>query len=847
MPEIIKGGFALSEADEKLVNHQRKITSDVNSGFIQVGAVFLQMSGKNPYESDWFRRKFRDTNLQEWIDNPRMRDLNLGFNLQFGWLDMDMDSEDPRYNECIVKAIKFLGIDSRFSFGRQSKGVPSHVLVQLYDADQANYDDLKKFEPKGFRVDGKFFKCELRSMAPLPDNAQANTIKESRQTVMPGSIYVHKLKSGEYDLSVWYGPDGKVATHISEIASTTSRKVEFSRLITAIAFGTFLYVIQPHWQEGGRQALANKIAGFLARVVRDSKAVNDGEHTSQSTFCPLSTPEMAESLIDFICADMGDIEAFMRKRTFRDAMKKLEANPDAKIPGWVVLEATVGIESKIALQTVLMPGVDVSPLTVLGDTFLYDETSDAFIDRDFFRAGADKFVFDGSALDRRYRNVFIELGGKQKPIWKVFEQSKLRRNVSISLCNPDLPQGIVYRQARSGTILNEDQESAPGDGSITIYNTWRGWPISPAVNPNPELLKECMDKWNKMAGYLCQDNKVQVGWLWKWVAHTVKEPGQKQQIAPIFVGGQGVGKSFFSDYFLGKLFGNLYGQASPKVLEGDFSVEPFLNKMFVFMDEAKIYTERAQDEVKKIIRATSLPGAVKYESSRTHPIYARMIFASNRFDMNMGMSNDRAIYFIKTYDQDFVGKTANGFKSWVQTLKPFYEEYFAFMDRLDVKEHYMYLLMNTEVSREEIEDNSTSSANDSHIVESNMSNPKRIAKYILENDRIFEDIGIEEPFPIEELYKRIIDTCDMTGLRLRNRDDIFNEFKSADLVEWTLFKGRKLLRFKYRVGTLVDLFGDHIGMKFECNHTLSEQDYGENKCQMGEGKPWRGRTNRFGI
>ena len=205
--EQIKGGFALNDTDEKIVNQQRSITSQINNNFIQVGAVFLQMSGKNPFTSDWHKRKFRDTNLQEWIDSPEMRPLNLGFNLQFGWLDVDIDAEDPRYNQCVIKAFKFLGIDTRFAFGRLSRHVPSHVMVQLTEEDLNNYDMMKEFEPNEFKIKGQRFKSELRSMGPTPPEA-ANAIKESRQTVMPGSIYIHKTDPGKYDISVWYTPTG---------------------------------------------------------------------------------------------------------------------------------------------------------------------------------------------------------------------------------------------------------------------------------------------------------------------------------------------------------------------------------------------------------------------------------------------------------------------------------------------------------------------------------------------------------------------------------------------------------------------------------------------------------------
>ena len=843
--EIIKGGFALSDADEKLVNQQRSITAQVNNSFIQVGAVFLKMAGKDPFQTDWHRRKFRDTNLQEWIDSPDFRLHNLGFNLQFGWLDVDIDSEDSRYNECLVKAFRFLKIDTRFAFGRQSKGVPTHMLVQLTESDQANYDELKSFAPKEFRVDGKLYKCELRSMAPIPESSAASVIKESRQTVVPGSIYAHKTKPNEYDISVWYGSDGKVATHISEIAATTSRRVNFSQLITGIAFGTMLYVVQPHWIEGGRQALATKVAGFLARLVRDSQGINESE-SARGTFCPIGTVETAESLIEFICQEMGDAEPFMRKRTFRDAVKKLENNPDAKIPGWPVLEASVGTEFMYALRTVFMPGIDVSPLTQMAERYVYDETSDFYIDRHRFGSTVDKFSFDGSALDRRHSNEFMEIAGKSRPIFKIFNTSPLRRSVNISDLYPDLAPGAIFRISRSGIIISDDQESEMG--TTSVFNTWRGWPVQPTKNLDLELLKKCEGMLDQLFTYLCQDNRAQMNWLKKWLAWTVQFPGQKQQIAPVFVGGQGVGKSFFGDIFLGQLFQQLHGSASPKALEGDFSVEPFLNKIFVFMDEVKIYTDRARDEIKKLSRADRMGGAEKFQSARTHRVFARPIFASNRFDMNIGQANDRALFFIKTYDQDYIGKTAVGFEKWALTIKPFFTEYNKFIRLQEVKEHYMHLFNTIQVTREEIEDNSISSATDAHIVESNMSHPKRVAKYIIEQGRIWEDMDISAPFTKDELFKRINDSCDLTGVKLRNREDVISEFRSADLLEFYIHAGTRMYRFKWKIGTLTEMFSEHIGAKLEPRFDFTADDFGENKCEFGEAKPWRGSYNaRFRI
>jgi hypothetical protein len=839
--EHIKGGFAFNERDEKLVNQQRSITAQINNNFIQVGATFLQMSGKNPYVTDWYRKKFRDTNLQAWIDDPEMRALNLGFNLQFGWLDADIDAEDPRYNRCITKAFKYLGIDTRFMFGRLSKGVPSHIMVQLNEADLDNYDMLKEFEPNEFKLEGKRFKVELRSMGVISDD-KANAIKESRQTVMPGSIYIHKTKAHEYDISVWYTESGQPAVSVGEVAATTSRKTSYSALITGVAFGTFLYIIQPHWIEGGRQQFTIKVAGWLARLVRESIGINENEGISRGTFCPINSAETAESMIDFICAELGDKEAYMRKRVLRDALKKLENNPDAKIPGWPSLEAEIGTEPMLALRTVFMPGVDVSPLTRMADRYIYDETDDNYIDRDRFYTIA-RFVHDGAELDRRHRNDLMEVAGKLKPVFKLFESSPLRRRVGGRDLYPDFSPGAIFRLSRAGGVIPDDQDAEPG--TMTVFNTWRGWPILPTKHVDQSVIAKCNSMMDQLFAYLSQDNPVQVEWLKKWIAWTVQNPGQKQQVAPVFVGGQGVGKSFFGNIFLEQLFQNQWGSASPKILEGAFSVEPFINKMFVFIDEAKFYNETSTDEIKKLIRADRIGGAEKFQSARTYRIFARVIFASNRFDMNIGQANtqDRALFYMKTYDKDYKKQTDIEFRNWTVTLKPFFDEFNTFIRDMTVKEHYMYIFNTLEVSRHEIENTSISSSSDSHIIESNMSYARRVAKHIIEEGRIWEDLDISAPFTISEFNKRVADTCTSMGVRFVQPRYVLEEFTGAGLIEAWTSGTNKFWRFKYKIGTLAEIMGDSIGVKLEPRFVFTEDDFGENESTLIGAKPWKGGLN----
>lgn len=844
--EIIKGGFAFNDADQKTVNQQRSITAQVNNNFIQVGATFLQMSGKNPYSSEWYKLKFRDTNLQKWIDDPDHKPLNLGFNLQFGWLDVDIDSGDSRYNQCIIQAFKYLGIDTRFAFGRLSRGVPSHLMVQLNEMDFNNYETLREFEPNEFTLNGVRFKTELRSMGPLTD-ASPNAIKESRQTVMPGSIYAHKTEAGKYDISAWYTSDGKVATTIGEIAATTPRKTAFSTLITGIAFGTFLYIVQPHWVEGGRQQFAAKVAGWLARLVRESQGINENEAVAQGTFCPIGSVETAESMMEFVCKETGDNESWMRIRVFRDAMKKLENNPDAKIPGWPSIEASIGTESLLALRAVFMPGVDVSPLTKMADRYIYDETDDQYIDRERFYTIA-RFVHDGAELDRRHRNDLMEVGGKMKPVFKLFESSPLRRRVGGRDLYPDFAPGVIFRITRAGGVIPDDQDSEPG--TMTMFNTWRGWPILPTKALDEKLIAKCLEMMDRLFGYLSQDNMEQVEWLKKWVAWTVQNPGQKQQVAPVFVGGQGVGKSFFGNIFLEQLFQNQWGSASPKVLEGAFSVEPFINKMFVFIDEAKFHSESSTDEIKKLIRSDRMGGAEKFQSARTYRIFARVIFASNKFDMNIGQQNmqDRALFYLKTYDRDHLRMTEVAFRNWAVTLKPFFDEYLTFIHRMDVKEHYMHIFNTLPVSRHDIENTSLSSGSDRHIVESNMSYSRRVAKTIVEEGRIWEDLDISAPFTMVEFNKRVTDIVESLRFRFVQPRHVFEEFMSAGLLETWDDKGNRYWRFKYKIGTLTEMMGVAIGLPLESRFVFDSEDFGVNESELLGAKPWKGhKGSRFSI
>lgn len=830
----VQGGFNLSREDLTVALKQRALTKQVNESFIQVGAVFLKPSGKMPFDEDWWSKNYRDTNLQSWIDDEDKRGINAGFNLQLGWTDIDIDADDPDFNAAIINALDRNGVDTRFSFGRRSVGVPTHVLVQLGEEESSNYEDLMKFEPDEFRLDGKRFHVQIRS---YPTNTEKKNVEvAAKQTVMPGSVYMSKTKEGDYDLSVWYSGHN-VVQDIRKIAQTTPRRTSFNQIVRSIAFGVFLYVVRSQWVEGSRQSTATKVAGWLARVVKDSEAMNNHEVIAKDVFCPIDSDSTAESLIEFVCDMMGDEEKHMRVRTYRDARLKLERNPDAKIPGWPAMVQLFGAQGVAALRTVFTPGSDVSVLTKMAERYAYDETDNMYIDRDRHGHNHTVYFHEPGALERRHIDETVLINGKPKPAFKMYETSKMRVRVARRDLYPDYVPGSILRLNNRGEVLTDEDDD---DESFTLFNTWRGWPIAPANPVQPDLLRIVEERLDGLLGYLTCDNAAQIAWVKDWLAWTFQHPGDKQQIAWVVVGGQGVGKSFMGNQLIQALMGPLWGTTSSTIISDKFNTGPFIDKMFVFVDEAKFHNEAGTEEIKKLIRNIDNPGRLLYTEGGTYKIYARLMFASNTFDMAIGQKSiiDRALFYTRAYDAKYKEMTDAQFRAWSETLKPWFEEFAAMLKRMDVREHFVHLLMTREVDKATIESIKHSSSSDPDIVGANMRPSRRIAKYIIEDGRIIDDLSIEAPFSMAQLGARIVEVCQDLNIKPVRTDLVVAEWVEAGVLN----TGGARMIFKFRHKTLMDNFGAAISQPLNALYEFTSDDEGENtepakrKAYKGKGK-----------
>lgn len=834
--ELLKGGYNIREDDKQILATQRHITKAINERFIQVGAVYLKMSAKSPVDEDWAKRQVLDTNLQDWIEHEDKADFNVGFNLQFGWVDIDIDIDDPDFNRILCAALDHCGVDTRFRFGRRSVGFPTHIMVQLGEEEAANFEHLKKFEPKAFLLGGKRCQVELRSYPTTKTDDKV--LRSAKQTVMPGSVYSHKRVANEYDISVWYDAKGRVAESPSNVAATTPRRCDFNSVVRAIAFATFAYVTRNHWVAGSRQSLANRVSGWLARVVRDSRAMNNHEVISADVWCPVDDDSIAESLLMFTCKIHGDDEPHMRIRTYVDAMDKLDRNPDAKIPGWPAMESELGSEYVQALRTVFTPGSDVSVLTRLAERYIFDESENNYIDRERHTKGG-KYLHDSMQLALRHKHEVVRVGGKPKEAFKIYESSDMRKRVDTRDLYPDLDAGGIFRFSSVGDVISDDDEDP---SATTTFNTWRGWPVLPTEYVNEELMDKCIGYLDRLLGYMTCDNKDQIEWVKKDLAWTFQHPGKKQQIALVCIGDQGVGKSFFGNVFVKALMGRLWSTASPKVFEGAFAIEPFIDTMYVFIDEAKFQGDQTIDEIKKLIRSTDVGGSEKYQASRNHRIFSRLSFASNRFDINVGQqgTTDRALFYTKAYNKEFLGLGEREFRTWADTLKPWFQEFADFLERREVREHFVYYFMNLATDKKDVESIKYSSSNDAVIVSANMSWARRVAKFMLEDARVYEDLDIMYPFPLTEFNKRVGDVAKDMGFRNLQGSRVLAEWQDAGLLERHLEGGKALYRFKHLWGDSLRLFAEATGVEMDPHFEVTEKDHGKNETMLTNRLAWRG-------
>ena len=194
-----------------------------------------------------------------------------------------------------------------------------------------------------------------------------------------------------------------------------------------------------------------------------------------------------------------------------------------------------------------------------------------------------------------------------------------------------------------------------------------------------------------------------------------------------------------------------------KPLEGDFSVTPFIGKLIVFIDEVRLDSSVAINEVKKLVRETHISGEMKFKDRKDYRIYARLILTANQADFGLNPEDaaDRALFFITSWDAENKHMSVHDFNRWTGSLKPFYAELADMLERVDVRQHLMRHFMDIECTRAELEDLTHSSRNDENVVRATMSKAREIAREIAASARILPGNDLTAWFNLHHLRAAI--------------------------------------------------------------------------------------------
>ena len=352
---------------------------------------------------------------------------------------------------------------------------------------------------------------------------------------------------------------------------------------------------------------------------------------------------------------------------------------------------------------------------------------------------------------------------------------------------------------------------------------------------------------DRMLGLLTRDNAAQMDWLKKYIAWTIQHPELKQQVCPVIIGGQGIGKSILGDNLMRAMFGELAGSATGAALvNNNFLITPFIGKIIVFIDEVRIEGQTGINELKKIIRQSRISGQVKFGHQRDYYIPARAILAANQTDIGLTPEDaaDRALFFIIAWTAENKNMTDREFLEWAVTLKPFYREFVEMLESVAAKQHLMRYFRDYECTREELEDLTHSSRNDEKVIKSTMSKSREIARQIAASAHVIAGNDITAWFNIQHL-RAAIQREDGAKTRVE-ASSVMMEYERAGVIESARAEGG-YVKFKWGYGKILQKLSEAHNLKLEPVWDTGPGDYDDNPVRsMVDPPQWRGNTKRKG-
>jgi hypothetical protein len=759
----------------------------------------------------------------DWID-----ERNLGARLADGFIEVKIQSPDDIWAQCLFKAFRCLGVDARAAYGSQGRPISS-VLLRI--ADPQSIDRWENLWPHGHRdkagqwVETKF----AYSLAPTP---RAKPVWRN-SAPLPGSYFNGAL--------VEWRPFGKPAADLEELGleDLEPREIaptQMELICRAIAFATLGYYIGVYldgltqWDE----SLTRTVGGWIARLVPEGMAINaQGQSLEGVCWAPIDSEATARQLLAYLGNYGAPRELDV---AYSHAQARLEHNPQALIPGWKTIETCFGPHARAGLRSAFKAGLNIDVLEQMSEQYFFDRSLHRYIDRQMM-LDENIFEFNTANLIERHEpdpKLWITPRKRVNP-FRLYSTSSLRSDVNRQVFLPGEMPGGVVRFSRVHELIKSENRQAD---EYLAFNTFPGFAIKPVSTINPTVMQSAVSLLDRALGLVTKNNDERMLWLKKFIAHMVQYPGEKPQVCPILVGGQGIGKSMFGSELMRALIGRMAGNANA----GDFSnnrfiIEPFIRKLIVFIDEVRLESIEAINNIKKIIRSSQLSGQEKFEHQRDYYIPARLLVATNSADIGLTPADagDRTFFFIMSSTAENMRMSEREFIGWANGFKPFYNDFATALKSLEVRQHLMRYFMEIEVERAELEDLTHSSSGDENVVMATMSPARRVARQIVADAHVIWAFDITAWFndiQLREAIKRV------DGPRSRvEASEVRLEFERADVIT----KQRGYYRFKWGYGKLLKELGRAHALPIEQVWDFQPGDFDDNSVMSPHiAPPWRG-------
>jgi hypothetical protein len=794
---------------------------------LDLPAVWFAPHSKSPSIDDALNASL-ETRIRDW-ESPA-NDRNLGVRLVDGGIELVIAAPDEQWIRCFFAACDWLKVDARAAYGPEGKPLTS-ILLKIDDPETiARWADLW---PKGFQDrHDRWISTEFVTSS-LPTAKSKPIWRHS--SPLPGSRFAGS--------NIVWRPMGKPAAAdvelgLEDLERRALAKTTMEHVVEANAYATILFWVRDYldglaeWDE----SLVRVIGGWLARIAREGADINvPGKSIAAVCWSPVAT-----------MADVGDVVAFLRKHGSapRDlevallyADSELERNPVAPIPGWPALGGLLSFNARRGVRRAFRAGQDIDAIERMAERYAFDCSTNAYLDRDAILAGLP-YSHRSEDLTRRHASNVIWLGKKPFNPFKIYESSQLRLDVARGdFCPGSEPGGVLRYSPAHGGVVNGDLKRPD---EFRILNTYSGILLKPVGTIDQAVMDTALAGLHGMLGYLTQENEAQILWLKKWIAWIVQHPGIKQQVCPVIIGGQGIGKSLFGEKLMAALFGSLAGTAEAASLKEDrFFIAQFVNKLVTFIDEARLENTSSINQLKKLIRNDRIAAQVKFQDPRDHQVLSRIIIAANTMDIGLTAADaaDRGLFFILAWTPDSKKMTEIEFQEWAWSLKGFYADFMHTLERHDIRQHLMRYFMDLECTREEIEDLSLSARTDESVVRATMSKTREVARSIVADARILDNFDITAWFTTANL-RAAIQRVD--GKRSRvEATQVMMEFERCGILE--TIRG-DLRRFKFGYGAILRRMGAAHALDVVPNHDYRPGDFDLNPISTAEGAPkWRGK------